>query len=266
MGGMKEKYKVLEAQIHELIECGAGRISLHIELPAHSIKVHSDVPYSAASLIKLPVLLEGFRQIQEGKMDSHEIIPVTQEDKVGGAGVLSHLSSHAKMTVHDLLTLMIIVSDNTASNLLIKRLGMDSINGMCSLLNLHETKLNRKLMDFNALKSGIDNHISAADAVKCLKAIDNEDLFQLNSRESMLRILHNQQFCQKLPGSMERNLVYTANKTGELPGVEHDCAIIRYKHQTIYAAVLIDELEDNTAGIEMTVKVGKYLNEYILND
>jgi beta-lactamase class A len=265
MGEMKEKYKVLEARIHELIKGSAGRISLHIELPAHCIKVHSDVSYSAASLIKLPILLEGFREIQEGLLDPHEIIPLIQKDKVGGAGVLSQLSSHARMTVHDLLTLMIIISDNTAANLLINRLGMDSINGMCRLLNLHETKLNRKLMDFDALKSGVDNYISAADAVNCLKAIDNGDFFQLKSRESMHGILHNQQFWQKLPGRMDRNLVYTANKTGELPGVEHDCAIIRYNHQTIYAAVFIDELTDNSTGSRLITKVGEYLNDYLMS-
>jgi beta-lactamase class A len=136
----------------------------------------------------------------------------------------------------------------------------------CRLLNLHDTKLNRKLMDFDALKSGADIHISAADAVNCLKAIDNKDLFQLNTRKSTLRILHNQQFCQKLLGGMNRNLVYTAYKTGELPGVEHDCAIMRYKHQTIYAAVLIDKLLDNSSGNEMMVRIGQYLNEFILND
>ncbi|XXM72600.1 serine hydrolase [Lysinibacillus sphaericus] len=264
MDRMKEKDKILKGQIHEMVEDVEGRISLHIELPAHTIQMHSDVPYSAASLIKLPILLEGFRQIQEGKLDPDEVIPVTQEDKVGGAGVLSHLSPHTKVTVHDLLTLMIIVSDNTASNLLIDRMGMDSVNGMCRLLGLEQTKLSRNLMDLEALESGVDNHISATDAVKCLKAMENEDLFHLNSRESMIRILQNQQFYQKLPGSMDRDVVFTANKTGELPGVEHDCAIIRYNQQTVFAAILIDELKDNSEGSGLIMKVGKCLNEYLL--
>lgn len=264
MDRMKEKDKFLERQIHELVEGVEGRISLNIELPAHTIQLHSDVPYSAASLIKLPILLEGFRQIQERKLDPEEVIPVTQEDKVGGAGVLSHLSPHTKVTVHELLTLMIIVSDNTASNLLIDRMGMDSINGMCRLLGLEQTKLNRRLMDFEALESGVDNHISATDAVKCLKGMENEVLFQLSSRESMIRILENQQFYQKLPGSMDRNRVFTANKTGELPGVEHDCAIIRYNQKTVYAAVLIDELKDSSEGSGLIMKVGKCLNDYLL--
>jgi beta-lactamase class A len=264
MDRTKEKVKILEEQIHELIEGVEGRISLHIELPAYTIQMHSDVPYSAASLIKLPILLEGFRQIQEGKLDPEEVIPVNQEDKAGGAGVLDHLSPHTKVTVHDLLTLMIIVSDNTASNLLINRMGMDSVNGMCRLLGLEQTELSRKLMDFEALESGVDNHISATDAVKCLKAMENDDLFQLNSRESMLRILQNQQFYQKLPGSMDRDVVFTANKTGELPGVEHDCAIIRYNHHTVYAAVLIDELKNSSEGSGLIMKVGKCLNDYLL--
>jgi beta-lactamase class A len=257
-----DKTKFLEEQIHKVIDEGAGRVSLAIELPSHTIKVHSDDRYSAASLIKLPILLEGFRQIQEGKLDPDELISVPQAEKVGGAGVLSHLSLRSEVTILDLLTLMIIVSDNTAANLLIDRVGMKSINEMCKHLGLKETQLNRKLMDLKALQSGIDNHISAFDVLTCIKAIDQDELFH-DSRESMLRTLQNQQFCHKLPAKINRDLVYTANKTGELPGVEHDCAIFRFKGETIYAAVLIDELTDQTAGSDVLVRIGSFLNAYM---
>jgi beta-lactamase class A len=257
-----DKTKFLEEQIHKVIDEGAGRVSLAIELPSHTIKVHSDDRYSAASLIKLPILLEGFRQIQEGKLDPDELISVPQAEKVGGAGVLSHLSLRSEVTILDLLTLMIIVSDNTAANLLIDRVGMNSINEMCKHLGLKETQLNRKLMDFKALQSGIDNHISAFDALTCIKAIDKDEMFH-DSRESMLGTLHNQQFCHKLPAKINRDLIYTANKTGELPGVEHDCAIFRFKGETIYAAVLIDELTDQTAGSDVLVQIGSFLNAYM---
>jgi beta-lactamase class A len=162
-----------------------------------------------------------------------------------------------------LLTLMIIVSDNTATNLLIDRIGMTSVSEICKRLGLKQTQLNRKLMDFDALQSGIDNHMSASDALICMKAIDKDEMFDVNIRESMLNMLHNQQFNQKLPAKINREHVYVANKTGELPGVEHDCAILRYKEHTVYAAVLIEGLRDNVRGREIIIKIGEYLNEYI---
>jgi beta-lactamase class A len=266
MDVMNRKAKILEQKIQNVVDESQGRISLAIEFPTHSITHHSEVQYSAASLIKLPLLLEGFRQIQEGKLNRDEIITVPQAEKVGGAGILSHLSQFSKVTIHDLLTLMIIVSDNTATNLLIDRIGMKSISEMCKRLGLKETQLNRKLMDFETLQSGIDNFISASDTITCLKAIDKDEMFHANSRESMLKMLHNQQFNQKLPAKINRDLIFVANKTGELPGVEHDCAILRYNEQTVYAAVLIDGLKENEAGSKILLRVGECLNEYMMEE
>jgi beta-lactamase class A len=257
------KEKCLEQKIQKVIMEGEGRISLAIELPTYSIHLNSDETVSAASLIKLPILLEGFRQIQEGKMNPGEVITVPQTEKVDGAGILSHLSQHSKVTIQDLLTLMIIVSDNTATNLLIDRIGMTSVSEICKRLGLKYTQLNRKLMDFDALKAGVDNHMSASDALICMKAIDKNEMFHASRRESMLNMLYNQQFNHKLPAKINRAHVYVANKTGELPGVEHDCAILRYKEHTVYAAVLIEGLRDNVRGREMIIKIGEYLNEYI---
>jgi beta-lactamase class A len=263
MDVMNRKVNILEQKIQKVVDESQGRISLAIEFPTHSITHHSEVQYSAASLIKLPILLEGFRQIQEGKLNPTEIITVPQAEKVGGAGILSHLSQHSKLTIQDLLTLMIIVSDNTATNLLIDRIGMTSVSEICKRLGLKQTQLNRKLMDFDALQSGFDNYMSASDALICMKAIDKDEMFDVNRRESMLNMLHNQQFNQKLPAKINREHVYVANKTGELPGVEHDCAILRHKEHTVYAAVLIEGLRDNVRGREIIIKIGEYLNEYI---
>jgi beta-lactamase class A len=263
MDVMNRKAKILEQKIQKVVDESQGRTSLAIEFPTYSITHHSEVQYSAASLIKLPILLEGFRQIQEGKLNPDEIITVPQAGKVGGAGILSHLSQQSKVTIHDLLTLMIIVSDNTATNLLIDRIGMTSVSEICKRLGLKYTQLNRKLMDFDALKAGVDNHMSASDALICMKAIDKNEMFHASRRESMLNMLYNQQFNHKLPAKINRAHVYVANKTGELPGVEHDCAILRYKEHTVYAAVLIEGLRDNVRGREMIIKIGEYLNEYI---
>jgi beta-lactamase class A len=257
---------LLEHKIGEVMDTCDGRVSVAIELPSHSIHIDSDRSYSAASLIKLPILLEGFRQSEEGKVSLHEKVLVHKEQRVGGAGVLTGLSETISLTIEDLLILMIIVSDNTASNLLIDRLGSNKIQECCNSLHLKHTKLLRKLMDFKAIEKGLDNYTSAIDIISCLKAMDKSPRFRHSSREKMLNILHQQQFVTKLPSRMDRNAVYVANKTGELPGVEHDCAIVKLGNKTAYIAVLIDELEENQSGKETIVQIGKLIYDHLIKE
>ncbi|MGE6752781.1 serine hydrolase [Rossellomorea sp. NPDC071047] len=255
--------KLLEEKILDAIDKCIGRISVAIDLPSHSIQINSDTPYSAASLIKVPILLEGFRQSEQGKVDLDETLMVPNEYRVGGAGVLSKLSQKIFLTVEDLLTLMIIVSDNTATNLIIDRIGSEAINNLCNSLALKQTYLSRKMMDFHAKEQGNDNITSASDIITCLRILDQSPLFSQQSREKMLYILHHQQFDTKLPARMDKEKIYIANKTGELPGVEHDCAIVRCEEKTAYIAVLIDEIDDNEYARDTIAEIGKLLNDYL---
>lgn len=255
--------KLLEGKILDAIDKCMGRVSVAIDLPSRSIQINNDTPYSAASLIKVPILLEGFRQAEEGGIDLNEIVLVPIEDRVGGAGVLSTLSENMSLTVEDLLTLMIIVSDNTATNLMIDRIGAEAINNLCNSLELKHTKLSRKMMDFLSMEQGYDNLTSASDIITCLRILDQSPLYSEQSRERMLSILHQQQFDTKLPARMDRERVFIANKTGELPGVEHDCAIVRYEEKTAYIAVLIDGLGENETARNTIAEIGKFLYDYL---
>jgi beta-lactamase class A len=256
--------KLLEGKILGAIEKCMGRVSVAIDLPSRSIQINNDSPFSAASLIKVPILLEGFRQAEEGEICLNETVMVPIEDRVGGAGVLSTLSENMSLTVEDLLTLMIIVSDNTATNLMIDRIGAEAINNLCNSLALKHTKLSRKLMDFQSMEQGYDNLTSASDIITCLRILDQSPLFSEQSREKMLSILHQQQFDTKLPARMDRERVFIANKTGELPGVEHDCAIVRYEEKTAYIAVLIDGLGENETARDTIAEIGKLLYDYLV--
>ncbi|WP_341356380.1 serine hydrolase [Rossellomorea sp. y25] len=257
--------KLLEERILCAIDkkIGRGRVSVVIDLPSYSIQINNETPYSAASLIKVPILLEGFRQAEQGKIDLNDTVMVPKEERVGGAGVLKTLSENISLTVEDLLTLMIIVSDNTATNLIIDRLGSDAINSLCNSIALKHTKLSRKLMDFQAMKQGYDNVTSASDIITCLRILDQGQIFSEQSREKMLYILHQQQLDTKLPAKMDKDKVYIANKTGELPGVEHDCAIVRCEEKTAYIAVLIDELGENESARDTIAEIGKLLYDYL---
>ncbi|WP_179884893.1 serine hydrolase [Bacillus sp. AFS015802] len=257
---------MLEHSIQEIAERCDGMVSVAVDLPSQAIHINGDRPCSAASLIKIPILLEGFRQSEKGMISLSEKVYVPKDERVGGAGVLTSLSENVSLTIEDLLTLMIIVSDNTASNLLIDRLGSKPIQDLCHSLNLKQTKLMRKLMDFKAMEQGLNNFTSAHDIITCLKVMDNGEQFSQTSREKMLNILQQQQFDNKLPSRMDREKVFVANKTGELPGVEHDCAILKFKNKTAYIAVLIDELDENEYGKDTIARIGKLIFNSLINE
>ncbi|WP_454265925.1 serine hydrolase [Rossellomorea marisflavi] len=242
-------------------EC-PGRVSFSVLTNDESLSWEENRQVSSASLIKLPILMAAYEQIQTGRLQADAMIGLRHEDHVGGAGVLNGLHEGLILSIEDLLTLMITVSDNTATNRLIDLIGMDSINRFCLEWHLKGTFLNRKMMDFRLLDLGKDNWTSSMDVVSCLKGI-NEGPFEETSRKKMLTMLSHQQFRDKLPALLGDD-VKVFNKTGELPGVEHDCALMESTSgKTAYVAVLIDELQDSEDGRRGIRKIGKLVYDYL---
>ncbi len=116
----------LKNKINEELHGFQGRVGLAIEIEGEGFTVNSEEPFPSASVIKIPILIEGLRQSEIGKINLDQLIPIAS--KVGGSGVLQAISRDVRMTIKDLMTLMIIVSDNTATNVLIDLLGMDELN------------------------------------------------------------------------------------------------------------------------------------------
>jgi beta-lactamase class A len=256
-------FSELETKIMEKIQACEGRVSIKLEIENASFEFRSKQVYQSASLIKIPILAEAFRQCESGKLRFEEVIPFSVNKKVGGSGVLHTLSDLMEMTVKDLMTLMIVVSDNTATNILIDRLGMDTINEGLRQLGMEHTKLARKMMDFRAIAEGRNNFTSASDMIACLKKVAEAEVLTKSSRSDFFNIMENQQFVHKLPALINDDQIKIGNKTGELPGVEHDCAIMRYRGRTAYVAVLIDGLTENEKGATTLSQLGKLIYDYM---
>lgn len=248
-----------EKQVQKLIDRSEGRIGISLELDGHLLEWNSSQVFSAASLIKLPLLLIAFRQKEQGFLDFDEIITVSDMKKTGGAGVLQALSDSAELSISDLVTLMIIVSDNMATNILIHKMGLSKVRDCMDELNLSGTELNREMMDFAAMNKGLNNWTTPSDMLKCLKAIGQNGFLADWSREQIAVILQKQQFTDKLPFLMDTEKIVIGNKTGELHGVEHDCAVIQCKERKAYAAVLMDKIIDKRAGRSTINEIGKLI-------
>ena len=97
--------------------------------------------FPAASTIKVPILCEVFRQAGEGRFTLADARTLKTDDQVGGSGILKDLTAGLALTVKDLATLMIVISDNTATNMLIDLVGLDAVNASCERLGLSGTRL-----------------------------------------------------------------------------------------------------------------------------
>lgn len=181
----------------------------------------------AASNIKLFILITAYQQVNEGKLNLNDKYTLKDSDKVDGTGEIRNMSSGSEISMQDLLEDMMEDSDNTAANIVIRQLGgMDKVNAQIKKIGAKDTKIERMLMDTDALKDGKDNYTSVADLGMVLKKIYNHQMVSTKYDNAMLDILKKNNNHTKLPHDLpEEATVY--NKTGEFDdyGVENDAAI-----------------------------------------
>ncbi|MBF7121628.1 serine hydrolase [Pediococcus pentosaceus] len=181
----------------------------------------------AASNIKLFILITAYQQVNEGKLNLNDKYTLKDSDKVNGTGEIRNMSSGTEISIQDLLEDMMEDSDNTAANIVIRQLGgMNKVNTQIKKIGAKDTKLERMLMDTDALKDGKDNYTSVADLGMVLKKIYNHQMVSTKYDNAMLDILKKNNNHTKLPHDLpEEATVY--NKTGEFDdyGVENDAAI-----------------------------------------
>lgn len=202
-----------------------GKYGLHMEYPIGVVGMSRgiDEVVRSASIIKLPIFLYGYNQVK----DLHEQVEVTLDDLVDGAGILQTLVTEPRMfSVRDLHALMMVVSDNTATNLLIERYGIERLNKYLQHIGMTKSILGRKMRDQIAIKKGRDNFICTRDVVACLRTMASSPAFH-----DMLRILEKQQFQNKVPAGVKNEQIVFFNKTGELDDVEHDVGFFVHKGQ-----------------------------------
>lgn len=257
-------YNEMETNIHKVLRKTGCRASVAIEIEGNVLSIEGDETMRAASVIKLPILLEGYRQIDQGKCFVNEKITIGPRDKVGGSGVLSHLRSLEELSFADILMLMTIVSDNTASNLAIEHIGFEAINRFCADLGCTATVLGRYFMDADAMERGIDNLTTANDMLRLLKSIDEDGVLTAESRKRVLETLKQQQFKTNLHGRIDEDGdVAIFSKSGGLPGVVNDVGIFEFQSRKAYAAVLLGDLPDSHTGQEMIAEIGWLVYQFL---
>lgn len=207
-----------------------GEISVYAEdlVTGESFAFQPDLPLVAASVIKIPILIEAFRQQQEGLLSMDEVFSVRPEQKMPSCGALSYLHDGLQVTLRDLCVLMIILSDNSATNMLIDRLGIENVNQTLRALGLNKTTLRRRLFDREASRRGIQNHITAGEMALLLKKLCRGQCVSPEADGEMLSIMKNQRLNGKIPFFLDDFEI--AHKTGEDDGITHDVGVVYAAH------------------------------------
>lgn len=214
--------------IERLTSTLPGKIAVYAACPETGQRwtCNPDMPMMAASVIKLTIMVEAFRQREAGLVDFSQPVTIRKEDKLPSCGALTYLHDGVTVSLGDLVTLMIILSDNTATNLLIDRLGMENINRTIAHFGWTGTSLNRKLFQPELAKQGIENYVSARDMGSLLEGLLEGRIVNPEASRNMLDILRNQRLNGKLPFYLHSHDIACAHKTGEDDGITHDVGVI----------------------------------------
>lgn len=241
---MRGAYYEVRQMVSEYGESVAVSVVPLDESPGFSI--NGEKSFVSASMIKLLILEDYLRSVEQGAINPDGIYTRDAKDVVGGTGVIQNEASGTVYTYDDLARHMVMYSDNTATNVLINVLGMDSINEEAVSLGLSGTNLQRKMMELN---SGVENHISADDAAFILASIANHTLVSKDLSEKaesyLLKQTDSDGLAQGLPAGVE-----FGHKTGSLDSVRHDGGIVY--SQSPYVIVVLTELNATTANSLMS--------------
>jgi beta-lactamase class A len=230
-----------------------------------SCYINIDKIVPSASIIKLFIMATAFNKHKKGKFNLNDKIKINNNEKVPFS-IISLLNSVEQYTIKDLVTLMIIQSDNTAANVLIDFLGMDNINEFIKNNGFKNTKLGRKMMDFQGAKKGKDNYTSAGDVFLFFENLYNHNLIGAEEDKMMIDILTHQLDFSMMRMEMIDDLKI-AHKTGDLSCLKHDAGIVYSEKSGDYIFVMFvyDAVSDGYAR-NLICKVSREIYNYFENN
>jgi beta-lactamase class A len=209
--------------------------------------INPDEVMPQASSIKITVLAELYRQAQAGKLKLTDEYVARKEDMVPGSDIMLGLTPGVtRVTLRDLATFMIAVSDNSATNVLIDRIGMDNVNSMLESLGLHTTRLRRKMMDLRAASEGRENVSSPREMMTLLEIIYRGKLLNKELTADYIKVLSTHKESALLQGLPDD--AAAASKPGELEAVRNDSGIVFVKNRPYILCVMTAYLRDEKEG------------------
>jgi beta-lactamase class A len=257
---LPEKQRVLwqklEASIHDVDAHLDGVMGVAIEdiTTGDHIFVRPDEVFAQASSIKIAVLADLYLQAQQGKLKLTDPYTVQSSDLVPDSDIMGGLTPGiTRITLRDLATMMVAVSDNSATNVLIDRVGMENVNAMLDSLGLAHTRLRRKMMDLAAAKEGRENVSSPREMMMLLGAIYRGKVLNKESAVDFFKVLSTNKdswIPRDLPADLK-----IANKPGELEAVRNDSGLVFVEGRPYIICVMTSFLGNEREGEEAISKI-----------
>jgi beta-lactamase class A len=216
--------------------------------------LHEDEVFAQASSIKITVLANLYLQAQQGKLKLTDFYTVQASDLVPDSDIMNGLTPGVtRLTLRDLATMMVAVSDNAATNVLIDRVGMSNVNAMLDSLGLTHTRLRRKMMDLEAAKQGRENISTPHEMMILFDAIYHGKVLDKESTADFFKVLSTNKdswIPRDLPADLK-----IANKPGSLEGVRNDSGIVFVEGRPYVICVMTSYLRNERDGEEAISKV-----------
>lgn len=213
---------------YAIVDLTSGERITHLE--------HATFP--TASAIKLAIVYELFKQAEEGTVRLDDTMTLDRKQAVGGTGVLIEMGTPT-LSIRDYAVLMVTLSDNTATNILIDRLGIERIAARMHRLGLNGTRLRRHMMDTAAARRGEENVSTPDELARLLTAMNDG----MPDAIALLKKPKDNRLRKGLPEG-----VASADKSGELEGVRVDAGIVYAKNRPYVLSVMTTFLKDETEG------------------
>jgi beta-lactamase class A len=223
--------------------------------------IHGDEIMPQASSIKIAVLADLYLQAQQGKLKLNDEYVVRAADLVTGSDIMLGLTPGVtRLTLRDLATMMVAVSDNSATNVLIGRIGMDNVNAMLDNLGLHATRLRRQMMDLKAAGEGRENISTPREMMTLLETIYRGKLLNKEMTADFIKILSTHKESSLLQGLPDDAVA--ASKPGELEAVRNDSGVILVKNRPYILCVMTTYLRDEKEGSAAIRKISDLTYSY----
>jgi len=227
-----------------ILDLGSGRKFL----------LHADEVFPQASSIKVAVLAELYHQAQTGKLKLTDLYSVQASDLVADSNLMGGLTPGVtRVTLRDLATMMVAVSDNSATNVLIDRVGMENVNLLMDSLGLMHTRLRRKMMDLKAAGEGRENISTPAEMMALFEDLYRGKILNPEMTADFFKVLstHKESF---IPRDLPEGLKI-ANKPGELEGVRNDSGVVFIENRPYVICAMTTYLRHERDGEEAITRI-----------
>lgn len=224
---------------------------------------NNNTKFKSASLIKVFILLYILDLVDKKKITLNLNILIQEKDILPDTEVFENGEQFC--TVEELINWMIITSDNTATNVLLKYFGIDNVNNYIKEhLHTSSTLLQRYMLDGNSIKNGIDNYTSQEDMLLVFSKLIKKEILNNDLCELAINILANQRKQNQVMRYIYNPVCYI-HKTGLLNGLNHDCGIMNINNTWYYIGISIWNYKNNKDHRPLAGKLGRLIYNYLKN-